>query len=231
MQVLYQFLVVNLLVLCEFFLNYLFKAFFSIIYFFVCLCFTACQDYFTHFEQSQSLGEAKMGDRRKKSNLTTHKQNLVCLMWPKLGSNPQRWDDKRFRSLKISCLNHSAMQKTFFRYWRMYFLSLVLWPSVLILFLRANPIWQVYGTKSLRLHLFHTLVSLQYLYFRIIKAIFRVFKFPDFYGSHFFCPYKCLLDKMTLGIISLRFYCCLYYKVFLLERESIWEEEMEKIYL
>ena len=29
-------------------------------------------------------------------------------MWPELGSNPQRRDDKRFRALKISGLNHSA---------------------------------------------------------------------------------------------------------------------------
>ena len=29
-------------------------------------------------------------------------------MWPKLGSNPQQWDDQRFRALKISGLNHSA---------------------------------------------------------------------------------------------------------------------------
>ena len=31
-----------------------------------CLCFTACQDYFTHFEQSQSLGGVKTGDPREK---------------------------------------------------------------------------------------------------------------------------------------------------------------------
>ena len=30
-------------------------------------------------------------------------------MWPKLGSNPQWWDDEWFRVLKISILNHSAM--------------------------------------------------------------------------------------------------------------------------
>ena len=48
----------------------------------------------------------KVGWKRKipeKNHLTTHKQNLACL---ELGSNPQRWDDKRFRALKISGLNH-----------------------------------------------------------------------------------------------------------------------------
>ena len=30
-------------------------------------------------------------------------------MRPKLGSNPQQWDDERLRALKISILNHSAM--------------------------------------------------------------------------------------------------------------------------
>ena len=38
----------------------------------------ARQDYFTHFERSQTLGGAKMGDPRKK-HLTTRKQNLACL--------------------------------------------------------------------------------------------------------------------------------------------------------
>ena len=29
-------------------------------------------------------------------------------MWPEQGSNPQRWDDERFRALKNTILNHSA---------------------------------------------------------------------------------------------------------------------------
>ena len=29
-------------------------------------------------------------------------------MWPELGSNPQRWEDDRFRALEVSGLNHSA---------------------------------------------------------------------------------------------------------------------------
>ena len=33
-------------------------------------------------------------------------------MWLKLGLNPQQWDDKQFRALKISDLNHSATEAT-----------------------------------------------------------------------------------------------------------------------
>ena len=45
----------------------------------------------------------------EKIHLTTHKQNLACLTRvSERGSNPQRWDDKRFRALKISILNHLA---------------------------------------------------------------------------------------------------------------------------
>ena len=52
----------------------------------------------------------KVGRKREipeKKHLTTRKQNLACLMWPKLGLNPQRWEDEQFRVLKISALNHS----------------------------------------------------------------------------------------------------------------------------
>ena len=51
---------------------------------------------------NQKVG-AKMGDLREKLGLSH--------MWPELGSkgsNPQRWDDERFRVLKINNLNHSA---------------------------------------------------------------------------------------------------------------------------
>ena len=68
--------------------------------------FTAHQDYFIHFEPSQLWVRAKTGDPEKK-HLTTRKQNLARLMWPELGSNPQKWDDERFRA--ISVLNHLAM--------------------------------------------------------------------------------------------------------------------------
>ena len=33
-------------------------------------------------------------------------------MWPELGSNPEWWDDERFKALKISGLNHSAKGAT-----------------------------------------------------------------------------------------------------------------------
>ena len=59
------------------------------------------QDHFTHFEPSQSVGGTKTGDPREKPPDHPH-------IWPELGSNPQRWDDQRFRALKISGLNHSA---------------------------------------------------------------------------------------------------------------------------
>ena len=44
-------------------------------------------------------------DENRKKHLTTRKQNLACLMWPELSSKPQRWDNERFRALKISGLN------------------------------------------------------------------------------------------------------------------------------
>ena len=57
-------------------------------------------------------GEKKMGDPREKP--IDHPQAELGLshMWPELGLNPQRWDDERFRVLKISVLNHSAMRAT-----------------------------------------------------------------------------------------------------------------------
>ena len=51
----------------------------------------------------------KVGQKREipeKKHMTTHKQNLA---WPER-SNPQQWDDERFRALKISILNHSTTQ-------------------------------------------------------------------------------------------------------------------------
>ena len=75
----------------------------------------ACQDYFTHFEPSQSLGGAKTGDPRKKN--PGHPQaelGLSQVTRPERGSNPQWWDDERFRVLKISGLNHSATGVTMY---------------------------------------------------------------------------------------------------------------------
>ena len=50
---------------------------------------TASQDYFTHFEPSQSQGGAKTGDPRKTP--TNHPQAELGLshMWPLRGSNPR----------------------------------------------------------------------------------------------------------------------------------------------
>ena len=50
----------------------------------------------------------KTGDPREKP--PDHPQAELGLphLWPELGSNTQRWDDERFRSLKVSGLNHSA---------------------------------------------------------------------------------------------------------------------------
>ena len=68
----------------------------------------ACEDYFTHFEPSQSLGGAKTGDPREKPPAHPQAQLGLSHMWPDQGSNPQWWDDERFRVLKFSGLNHSA---------------------------------------------------------------------------------------------------------------------------
>ena len=64
--------------------------------------------YFTHFEQSQSVGGAKTGDPREKTPDHPQAELGLSHMWPELASNPQRWDDERFRALKISGLKHSA---------------------------------------------------------------------------------------------------------------------------
>ena len=50
--------------------------------------FTARQDYFTHFEPSQSSGGAKTGYPREKT--TASRTWLVSHMTRALGSNPQR---------------------------------------------------------------------------------------------------------------------------------------------
>ena len=54
----------------------------------------AHQDYFTHFEQSQLLGDAKMGDPREKPPDQPQAELGLSHAWPELGSNPQRWDDQ-----------------------------------------------------------------------------------------------------------------------------------------
>ena len=56
--------------------------------------FTARQVYFTHFEQSQSFAGAKTGDPREKTTDYPQAEHGLSHMWPKLGSNPQRLDDR-----------------------------------------------------------------------------------------------------------------------------------------
>ena len=79
-----------------------------ITYIFFYLGFIACQDYFTHFEQSQSIDGAKMGNPWEKLPDHPQAEHGLSHMWPELGSTLQWWDDEGFRVLKISGLNHSA---------------------------------------------------------------------------------------------------------------------------
>ena len=72
------------------------------------LCFTTCRDYFTHFEWSQTQGGTKKWYPTGKPPDHLQAELGLSHTWPKLGSNPQQWDDKRFRTLKIRVLNHSA---------------------------------------------------------------------------------------------------------------------------
>ena len=50
-----------------------------------------------------------MGDPREKPPDHPQAELGLSHVWPELGSNPQGWDDERFRALKINILNHSAM--------------------------------------------------------------------------------------------------------------------------
>ena len=67
----------------------------------------AHQDYFTHFEQSQLWGGAKMVDPREKPPDHPQAELGLSHMRLELGSNRQLWDDERFRGLKNSILNHT----------------------------------------------------------------------------------------------------------------------------
>ena len=70
---------------------------------FICV-FMAREDYFTHFERSQSQGWAKTGDPQKKKKKPDYrKQSMACLT-----CNP-RHNVKRFRVLKISGLNRAGL--------------------------------------------------------------------------------------------------------------------------
>ena len=53
---------------------------------------TARQDYFTHFEQSQSLDAAKTGDSQNKPPGHLQAELGLSHMWPELGLNPHRWE-------------------------------------------------------------------------------------------------------------------------------------------
>ena len=59
------------------------------------LGFTARQDYFTHFEPSQSYGGAITGDTREKPPDHPQEELGLSHMWPEVSSNPHRWDDER----------------------------------------------------------------------------------------------------------------------------------------
>ena len=72
------------------------------------LGFTVCTNYFTHFEPCQSEGKAKTGDPWETPPDHPQADHGLSYMWPERGSNPQWWNDERFRALKISGLNHSA---------------------------------------------------------------------------------------------------------------------------
>ena len=54
------------------------------------------------------LVEAKTGDPWEKTPDHMQAELGLYYMWLELGLNPQRWDDERFRALKISGFNHSA---------------------------------------------------------------------------------------------------------------------------
>ena len=53
-----------------------------------------------------------MGDPQEKTPDHPQAELGLSHMWPELGSNPLRWDDERFRVLKISDLNRSATGTT-----------------------------------------------------------------------------------------------------------------------
>ena len=86
-------------------------------YFFFYLGFTARQDNFTNFEPSQLLGGAKTGQPGEKPHEHPQAELGLSHICSELGSNPQRWDDERFRALKISGLNHSVTGAAGTRIW------------------------------------------------------------------------------------------------------------------
>ena len=77
------------------------------------LTFTVCQDYFTHFEPSQSLGGMKTGDPREKY-LTTCKQNSIATR-ARLEPIAVRW--QAIRALNVRGLNQSPTSEALRRPW------------------------------------------------------------------------------------------------------------------
>ena len=61
---------------------------------------TAYQDYIAHFEPSQSVGGAKMGDPREKSSDQTQAELGSSHVWPEL---------------EFSHLNHAATTATYYQ--------------------------------------------------------------------------------------------------------------------
>ena len=99
--------IICLLKLCLLNMNFRMRIF-IMQYFFFYLVFTACQDYFTHFEPSQSIGGVKTGDPQEKQPDRQQAKLDLSNMWHERNSNPQWWDNEQFRALMISGLNHSA---------------------------------------------------------------------------------------------------------------------------
>ena len=108
--------------------------------FFFYLGFTACQDYFTHFELSQPLGGSKTGDPRE-NHLTTHKRNLACLIWPELGSNPQRWYDERLHCSKFRVITPIFSDIQIFRSFRKNFSQHLQFPPWWLHKYPASSVW------------------------------------------------------------------------------------------
>ena len=69
--------------------------------------FTVRQDYFTHFELNQLLGEAKTGDPQLKNTCPASRTQQVSHMI-RARLKPTDLETHRFRALKISVVNHSA---------------------------------------------------------------------------------------------------------------------------
>ena len=70
--------------------------------------FTARQDYSRILSRVNHYGGAQTGDPREKTHDPSQTELGLSNMRPELGSNPQRWDNERFRAQKIRVINHLA---------------------------------------------------------------------------------------------------------------------------